>query len=271
MFPKTRIVLAVLAVLISLVCLVTVAHAAMYIINTNDASVEEWTAQSIPVFLSDPVDGSVTANVDMLDTWVARSLTNTNFISPTLNFRMQFNSSSPLQTAATAAIAILDCDNDNVIGNDAADRIVAYVRTGNFALVDDGVYITYGDFSGYWFAGADNPEVFNPLFGQAVGSSVEWAVALGELDTVDPGYCQSPIGIRFATANISVNLFTGQITVTYVDQNPAFRGYSVPTAVKLENLRAAAQPSATTAFGILLGTFAMVGIGAVVIARARRR
>lgn len=271
MFPKMRIALAVLAVLIGLLCVVSVAYAAMYIINTNDASVAEWTAQSIPVFLSDPVDGSVTANMDMLDTWVARSLTNTTFTSPTLNFRMQFNSTSPLQTAATAAVAILDCDNDNFIGNDAADRIVAYVRTGNLALADDAVYITYGDLSGYWFAGAQDPENLNPPFGQFVGNSVEWSVALEELDTVDPGYCQSSIGIRFATANISVNFITGQITVTYVDQNPAFRGYSVPTAVRVENLRAAAQPSNAVALEVLLGTLAIVGMGAVVIARSRRQ
>jgi hypothetical protein len=271
MFPKTRIAFAVLAVLLGLLCVVAVAYAAMYIINTNDAAVAEWTTQSIPVFLSDPVDGSVAANMDMLDTWVARSLTNTNFTSPTLNFQMQLNSSSPLQTAATAAMAILDCDGDNVIGSDVADRIVAYIRTGNVALADDAVYITYGDFSGYWFAGADNPSVLNPPYGQVVGSSVEWAVALEELDTVDPGYCQSPIGIRFATANISVNIFTGQITVTYVDQNPAFRGYDVPTAVKLESLEASSYPANAAAYGILLATLATVGIGAVVITRSRRR
>ncbi|MBI5568061.1 MAG: hypothetical protein HY870_24400 [Chloroflexi bacterium] len=273
MFPKARVALTFLAVFVALLGVVTVAYAGMYIIDTNDASVAEWATQSIPVFLSDPVDGGVAANMDMLDTYVARSLSNTNFPSDTLNFRMQFNSSDPLVTAATAALAILNCDNDLELSDDPDDRIIAYVRTGNLALADDAVYVAYGDFSAYWFAGADNPSVLNPPFGQVVDSDVEWAVALLELDTVDPSYCQDPAGggIRFATANISVNIFTGDVTVTHVDQNPAFRGYDVPTAVKLESLEASSRPANAAAFSILLGMLATIGVGAVVVTRSRRR
>lgn len=270
MFSKARLVFTSLAVLIGLLCIVSVASAAMFIINTNDASVAEWTTQSIPVFQTDPVDGGVTASMDLLDAWVARSITNTNAASQTLNFRATFNSSTPLSTAATAVIAVLDCDGDNVIGNDAADRAIVYIRTGNMALADDAIYVIYGDYSNnYWFAGSENPEVLNPPFGEPVGNSIEWAVPLAELDATDPNYCQSPIGIRFATANVSVNIFSGQISVTYVDQNSAFNRYNVPTAVRLETLEARAQPTSVATFGIVLGL--AVALGVVIVARSRRQ
>ena len=270
MFPKARVALTFLAVFVALLGVVTVAYAAMYIINTNDASVAEWSTQGIAQFQTDAAGDYISPTQDIVNGWVARSLTNTNIASPTINFLMQLNSNSPLEETATLAAAIFDCDNDNVIGNDPEDRVIAYVRNGGDYMLDDGVYIGYGDFSNSWFTGASENEDHNA--GQVVNNFVEWAVPLDDMDQT-PGYCPATTRIRFATINITVggNWWNPTITATTLDQVPSFRGYDMPTAVKLESLEASAHSVNAAAFGVLLGTLAAVAVGVVVVTRSRRR
>ena len=269
MFPKARVALTSLAVLFALLCVVTVAYAAMYIIDTNNANVAEWTTQGIAVFQTDSAGDYGTATADIVNVWVARSITNTNRISPTLNFLLQTNSTNALATANNAVLAILDCDMDSA-ANDPEDRVLAYVRTGSGFVVGDSVYLSSGNFNGYATPGLSSTE--NDNLGQGVGGYVEWGVPLDDLvfsDTLPPDYCQGPVNIRFATGLINAT-FSGFTFTTY-DQTPAFTGYNVPTAVRLESLEASVHPANAAAIGIRLGTLAAVGVVGIVVTRSRRR
>lgn len=266
MFSKARLAITSLAVVIALLAVVTVVYAAMYVINTNDGSAAEWSSQGINSFQADPASDVVTASVDILETWVARSLTNTNRISPTINFLMRMNSGTPLQNTANLAVAILDCDNDNDTNFDANDRLIAYVLAGGTAMLNDAVYIGYGDYSNFWYAGESETEDHN--LGQVVGSFVEWGVPLSDIDQT-PGYCQDTPNVRFATVRITVSGFPSTIQVAVYDQIPTFRGYNVPTAVQVETLEAHAQPTNVATLGLALGMAVVLGV--VVVTRSRRQ
>jgi len=83
--------------------------AALYKIKKNDATVQEWFDQSIPVFQTDPAGDVPVADEDIIQTWVATGDDNT------FNFMMQLNADPALDSQWRQAAAYIDCDMDGEI------------------------------------------------------------------------------------------------------------------------------------------------------------
>ena len=223
------IVVSVLVVAILLIA-ATAVYGTLYSINTEDFSVAEWAAQSIPVFQTDVSDSHVTdARDDIVRAWVASDT------DDRLAFKMEVSDpSSALSAGSIGAVAIIDC-NANDIDTEEDDRLVIYNRAGT-------MIISEGNLGSFFYGNSDD--------GQIVGNQVEWAIPLNDLPPLDGSSivdCQNDIKIRFATADTLTN--------AVIDETSPLESWNVPNDVSLLALEASDDsrlPMLTVAAAMLL-------------------
>ena len=231
-----------------------IAFAAIYNIDTDDGSISEWAAQSIPVFQTDAVgdtqDGG-TANDDIVRAWVA-----TGNGGKTLYFLMQLNAAPALNADSNrTAVASIDCDNDG-IDEEPEDRLIVYYP-GN-----DWLIISQGDQSYYTFGNANQGQRADPPDDEYI----EWSVDLDQLppDSQTPGVnCRGQIGIRFGTADSATN------PATVLDDTNPLRGWNVPTAINLKDIQARHDITLGAAALMALLGLGLIGGSAYVFQRSR--
>lgn len=181
-----------------------VAQAADYVIDTNDNSIAEWSAQGVPLFTEDPVDdvldtggGPGVATDDIVRGWVASGMTPGNV--PTLFFLVEM-AAQPASSAGNRAVAaLIDCDlNGNV--NERQDRWAVYQVSG---LPADFVRLYTGDQMYGLTIGSGSDKVL----GQRVQRYLEWGVPIANLPItgseppeIEPVVdCKGTVAIRFAS------------------------------------------------------------------------
>lgn len=180
--PFSRPLRAVWLALGVTLLLVSAASAAVYIIDTNDSSITDWTTPGIVAFGSDPAGDVLDpggapgfATDDIVKAWVGSATIPppTGQNQPSLAFRVETASLPPASQLLRSVAAFLDCDR-NGIENERQDRIVIYQTTG--PRVDE-VTIYTGD----QIYGLIPSAVLPKLLGQRVSNNLEWAVAIAEL------------------------------------------------------------------------------------------
>ncbi len=267
-----KISILVFPILVALFGVVTLAYAALYTIDTNDGSINEWETQGIAVFQTSPSNGGIDTSLDLKNMWVATSSGNTNNPNlTTLNFRAEMYGASALAPVDTAVAAILDCDSDQQ-ANDPDDRMVIYLRDGNAQycilppflctqLPDDALFVFTGDLDAYLLPGQDETENHN--LGQVVGNFVEWGTEISALQGVESApvdYCQYDVSIRFTTATVGFD-GSGNIVADIQDETPTFRGWDIPTAIDVQAFTAS-NPRATSSL-LLLGGAGLLALSAL--------
>lgn len=195
-----RPALALLVALAVFLLLSTALWAAAYVIDTNDGSVAEWSAQSIPVFQSDPTGDTPIATDDLLAVAVASAdIKQAAGNVPGLAFRAEVAFPPAASQPARAVAAMLDCDR-NGLDNERQDRWVVYNTTGPRT---DEVTLYTGD----QYFGLIPTAVLPKFLGQRALNQLEWAIPISELPirgdeppelgtVVD---CRHQVDIRIAT------------------------------------------------------------------------
>jgi hypothetical protein len=269
-FTKTSkfIRTALLFTLAALFLSVSVAHAVLYVINTDDGSVQEWIDQNIPTFQTSEDDATVDNNFDIKTAKVATGTDeHAYFLLEMYGDDALYTSSDPGSSTGIVAVAYLECGGDGFSEEDTSDRIVAYFRKGlshsslfggNLIIPDDTVQVTFGDLS-YLVSDVD-PDT---KLGQTVGANVEWSVpkwALEPIEDLTETNCwlhenDGGTGIRFATGYIEVsgNLIP-EITITLLDETNPFRRFNLPTAITLNSISAYNGISPAILFAIAIAT-----------------
>ena len=249
-----RIGFVLWTIVMALVGTVTVALAAMVNISTPDNSLADWNG--VAVFQTDPAGDVITATEDIINVWVASSLSGTQTIT-NLNFLMQTRGAPALSQSYRQAVAFIDCDRDGV-DNEDHDRIVSY------GLQNDRVIISQGN-QGQMFYEGDCAS--NCPYGERVSSTayIEWRVGAADLPPDPPGgpnpdsNCRNIVNIRFAT--ISVNPINGRTTT--IDQTSPLKVWDInqgaPTVVRLQDFRATSRERERAVPAAFLSMVAVLG------------
>jgi len=248
-----------------------VAAAALYTINTDDGSVNEWgpSGQNIPVWETDPSGDEVPSDpsVDIVETKLASGIDTGEGIS--LNFLVRFSGSNALNTSNTGVAALLDCpqfgtsDPPNGVTTDLWDLGIVYVANGTGGLLNpesDGIYLVSGDVS--VFIHEDN--LVNTTLGQTAESNyAEWSITNDHLanDTSQPDEiagawdydCTQNVNIKFATYDLA------NLAVTLLDETATLKGFNVPTAIRLQGLQAS---SGVREFNLAYAAIIVIFLGA---------
>lgn len=220
--------------------------AADYVIDTNDGSVAEWNAQSVPLFTEDPAGDVLdpegnpgVATDDIVRGWVASGLTPGN--APTLFFLVEMASPPAASTTNRAVVALIDCDlNGNV--NERQDRWASYQASG---LQSDYVRLYTGDQMYGLTTGSGSDKVL----GQRVQRYLEWGVPISALpitgsepEEIQPVVdCKGTVAIRFASTQHD-SFLGGMFTILDITE-PLYL-FDIPTS---------------QTFGVTLGIETMTG------------
>jgi hypothetical protein len=228
-----------------------VVKAALYQINTNDATVQEWFDQGVPIFQTDPAGDVPVPEEDILTTWVATGDNNT------FNFMMELNADPALNLQYRQAVAYIDCDmdGDNNGAGDVDDIMIAYDT-----WIDD-VWIMRGDQNQGQSTDANN--------GERVHEYLEWGLPFSLIPPNNPlindSDCLSDVQIRFFTSNSETN------PAVVIDETTPFKGYNVyPNVVKMDKMKASTSPDDELLNIVLLGLLIGVIVAGLIIILKRR-
>jgi len=228
------------------------AFAAIYNIDTDDGTVNEWFSQGIPVFQTDPAGDTINGGGptdDILQAWVA-----TGNGGNTLYFLMELADQPPLSTnSSRTAVASIDCDFDGV-DQEPEDRLISYFPE------TDTHYIVTGD-QNYYTPG-------NASQGQRVNQYIEWSVDLSQLppDSQTPGVdCTNQVNIRFGTGDNTT------FPATVLDETTPLKGWNIPTTVNVKELQAQRNVDLASALLVALTGVFLIGASAFAFQRIRSR
>jgi hypothetical protein len=212
-----RASLVLFFVVTSLVLFASSAFAAIYTINTDDATVEEWANQGIQVFKTDPDMEVDRPDEDIINTWIATTS------DDRLGFLVQVAGSPALDgDQYRAIVASLDCDADGVEFETEPDRLVFYFWES------DKVGWAKGDQSFGEVMDGSEPD------GQRVNDFLEWKIRFNRI-----AGCLSVVNVKFYTAvsATAINLDS------WIDDSGDLKAYNVPTSLTLTSLNVQSQHS----------------------------
>lgn len=240
-----------------------VSLAALYNIDTDDMTVDEWNDQGLPLFQAD-LSGDTEAGYagesesDIINTWVA---TSEGPNPKRLAFLMEVAAEPALagDSIQGMAIAALDCDQDGS-ATGAGDLLIGYAQSG------DTVWLVSGDLNQGGVVGSSDDG--DPTLGQTVDEFVEWGVPVSYLKIDKPlinwyADCTGSINIGFATVDLS----EWPLATATIDETSPLTGWNVPTAVQLQGIDVSETAVATSTALIIVG---LMMASAVIIAMARR-
>lgn len=207
------------------------AMAVLFNIDTTNNSGSEWSV--VPIFQTDATGDQNTScsaadgRDDIIETKVASGPAGGP--ASWMYFRLKTAIPSALAVQGHITSAYLDCNADG-IGDDPIENQAIYRPTRDEVILCDGNEPNPVNCIGY---GEGTPND-NPLLGERPNDAldtVEFRVPIADLATL----CQTnTINIRFRT--VLINTTTGVYVCEY--DNTSFKGFNVPTAIKLSSLQA---------------------------------
>ena len=226
------------------------ASAVLVTINKTDVSVDEWFTQGVPLFYTDPAGDVANPDEDMLNAWVASG------DDSTLNFLMELNADTAMQTQLRHAAAYIDCDMDGVPG-EADDIIITYEPYQNQ------VWILTGDQN----QGASYNTGVNR--GQRVGEYLEWGIQQVIIGFINSDCIDEEVNIGFFTASTEAG-FPG-VPIDGMDGSGIlWSGFNVPTNIDLAEFNANSTGSNSSIIFPIAGSIFILGLlGLVIFLRHR--